>query len=308
MGELETRLKTLIMEKYGSLNKFCEKIDMPWTTLDSILKRGIAKSNITNVLKITSELSIDTESLVAGAIIPTRPATIAAKRAPIEDLGTKVFGEDEPDTQKETHPMGLNDIELQETDIQSCNPQILEFFKRYLPEDLELKEQTLQNIKKNIHRLRFERIPGIDITSTDISSVDEYRKGNYEPLFNILMKVISKTELPIDALKSPWRSYHSQANDMVLYCAKSPDEHENEDLHVLPTDFALIDNDILIEVAAKSEHSRLLDSYRRITQYYQALSKPELLYSILNAIANVPEQDLPKVKSLMEVFIEKKDM
>ena len=78
MGELEIRLKALINDRYGSLNKFCEKIDMPWTTLDSILKRGIAKSNITNVLKITSELSIDTESLVAGEIISNRPMTLAA--------------------------------------------------------------------------------------------------------------------------------------------------------------------------------------------------------------------------------------
>ena len=78
MEELEVRLKVLITERYGSLNKFCEKIDMPWTTLDSILKRGIAKSNITNVLKITSELSIDTESLVAGDIVSNRPMTLAA--------------------------------------------------------------------------------------------------------------------------------------------------------------------------------------------------------------------------------------
>lgn len=69
MAETEIKLREIILEKYGSLKKFCEIIDMPWTTLDSILKRGIANSNITNVMKITKELGIDTESLASGIII-----------------------------------------------------------------------------------------------------------------------------------------------------------------------------------------------------------------------------------------------
>ena len=70
MNELETNLKLLIIEKYGSMKKFCEKVEMPWTTLDSILKRGVANSNITNVLKITRELGLDAEKLVDGSIVP----------------------------------------------------------------------------------------------------------------------------------------------------------------------------------------------------------------------------------------------
>ena len=73
MEETELELKKLIIEKYGSLKKFCELIDMPWTTLDSILKRGIANANITNVMKITKELCIDTESLASGILKPTIP-------------------------------------------------------------------------------------------------------------------------------------------------------------------------------------------------------------------------------------------
>lgn len=71
MAETELKIKEMIIERYGSLKKFCEIIDMPWTTLDSILKRGIANSNITNVMKITKELGIDTESLASGIIIPS---------------------------------------------------------------------------------------------------------------------------------------------------------------------------------------------------------------------------------------------
>ncbi len=82
MEQTEIRLKEMIIEKYGSLKRFCEIIDMPWTTLDSILKRGIANSNITNVMKITKELHIDTESLATGSIINStpknEPTTLAA--------------------------------------------------------------------------------------------------------------------------------------------------------------------------------------------------------------------------------------
>lgn len=80
MNELESNLKALIIQEYGSLKKFTEIIDMPWTTLDSILKRGVANSNITNVLKITRQLGLDAEALVDGKICksPTELTTIAA--------------------------------------------------------------------------------------------------------------------------------------------------------------------------------------------------------------------------------------
>lgn len=81
MEETEIRLKEIIIERYGSLKKFCEAIDMPWTTLDSILKRGVANSNITNVMKITRELHLDTEALASGTIkdaTKEEPTTIAA--------------------------------------------------------------------------------------------------------------------------------------------------------------------------------------------------------------------------------------
>lgn len=80
MNELETNLKSLIIEKYGSLKKFADAINMPWSTLDSILKRGIANSNITNVLKISRELGLDAEKLADGTIVDSNPApkTLAA--------------------------------------------------------------------------------------------------------------------------------------------------------------------------------------------------------------------------------------
>jgi len=69
MEELEKNLKELILTKYGSLNKFSEKINMPWTTLDSVLKRGINKSNVSSVIKICKELEISADELAKGNII-----------------------------------------------------------------------------------------------------------------------------------------------------------------------------------------------------------------------------------------------
>lgn len=78
MNNVEIELKNLILSRYGSLSDFCKKIGIPWTTLDSILKRGVEKANIKNILKITSELGIDVESLAAGKIEYQQPIAIAA--------------------------------------------------------------------------------------------------------------------------------------------------------------------------------------------------------------------------------------
>lgn len=69
MEELEKSLKELILSKYGSLNKFSEKINMPWTTLDSVLKRGINKSNVSSVIKICKGLEISADELAKGKIV-----------------------------------------------------------------------------------------------------------------------------------------------------------------------------------------------------------------------------------------------
>lgn len=69
MKNVENELKELILDRYGNLSEFCKKIDLPWTTLDSILKREVDKANIRNILKITSELGIDVERLASGEIV-----------------------------------------------------------------------------------------------------------------------------------------------------------------------------------------------------------------------------------------------
>ena len=66
---VEEQLKSLIIERYGSLKKFAESVDIAWSTLDGVIKRGVNKANITSLIKICEGLNIDCESLYYGDII-----------------------------------------------------------------------------------------------------------------------------------------------------------------------------------------------------------------------------------------------
>lgn len=75
-------LKELIEDTGLSLKAFSEKADIPYTTLRSILERGIGKSSVDNVIKICKALGITVEELEAmtndEAIEKSKPSTIAA--------------------------------------------------------------------------------------------------------------------------------------------------------------------------------------------------------------------------------------
>ena len=55
---LEEKIKNMIIEKYGSIRQFALKIDVPYTTVDSILKRGIDNSNVNNAIKVFKALGL----------------------------------------------------------------------------------------------------------------------------------------------------------------------------------------------------------------------------------------------------------
>lgn len=59
----ELELKELIKEKYGSINAFSKVVDLPYSTIDNIFKRGIMGVGVQNVLKICSELNIDIDKI-----------------------------------------------------------------------------------------------------------------------------------------------------------------------------------------------------------------------------------------------------
>lgn len=67
---IEEKLKEYILAHYKSIREFTKTVDMPYTTVDGILKRGIANSSIGNVLKICKELNISADELANEKIVP----------------------------------------------------------------------------------------------------------------------------------------------------------------------------------------------------------------------------------------------
>lgn len=66
----EDKLKNFILSRFNSIREFTQVADISYSTFDSMLKRGIATSNISNVIKICKELGISADALAEGKIIP----------------------------------------------------------------------------------------------------------------------------------------------------------------------------------------------------------------------------------------------
>ena len=68
---IEEKLKDYILTKHKSIREFVKCADLPYSTVDGILKRGIANSSIGNVLKICKALQISADELANNKIVPT---------------------------------------------------------------------------------------------------------------------------------------------------------------------------------------------------------------------------------------------
>lgn len=65
---LEEELKTLIVEKYKSIRQFANEVNMPATTIQSMLNSGIENAGVKKVMRICDVLGIDTDALADGYI------------------------------------------------------------------------------------------------------------------------------------------------------------------------------------------------------------------------------------------------
>ena len=72
---IEDKLKELILKRYHSVREFTISIDMPYTTMDSIFRRGIGNSSVSNVIKICKALGISADGLADGEIVPVKKHT-----------------------------------------------------------------------------------------------------------------------------------------------------------------------------------------------------------------------------------------
>ena len=68
----EERLKDLILKRYNSVREFTISIDLPYTTMDSIFRRGVGNSSVSNIIKICKALNISADALADGEISPVK--------------------------------------------------------------------------------------------------------------------------------------------------------------------------------------------------------------------------------------------
>lgn len=66
----EEKLKEYILMNYKSIREFVLAAEIPYSTVDTILKRGVTNASIGNVLKICSVLKISADELANGNIVP----------------------------------------------------------------------------------------------------------------------------------------------------------------------------------------------------------------------------------------------
>ena len=80
----EEKLRTFILTKYRSLRQFTQEIDLPYSTMTTLLKKGVNNSNVQTVIKICQALNISTDALAEGQIVPIEKTIDAELK--VEDI------------------------------------------------------------------------------------------------------------------------------------------------------------------------------------------------------------------------------
>lgn len=83
---VEETLKSLVLSSYGSIREFSIAINMPYSTLDSIFKRGVENASIGNIIKICTALHISVDELAEKKIVSRQVATTAPEEAELLSL------------------------------------------------------------------------------------------------------------------------------------------------------------------------------------------------------------------------------
>ena len=66
---LEERLKKIILARYRTVKDFAAEIDLAYSTVDTILRRGVKKASVTNIITICHALNISVDELAQGNIV-----------------------------------------------------------------------------------------------------------------------------------------------------------------------------------------------------------------------------------------------
>lgn len=82
---IEEQLKTRILDRYKSVRAFTQEIDIPYSTVDTLFKRGIYGTGVSTILKIFQALDLDVESISTGEL------KVKIKNAPAAGNGESDF-------------------------------------------------------------------------------------------------------------------------------------------------------------------------------------------------------------------------
>lgn len=83
---IENKLKNYIMTRYSSLREFTIKSDIPYSTVNAILKRGIANSSLSNVSKICKALNISLDELEHNRIVPLDSSNTTEAKVDLKNI------------------------------------------------------------------------------------------------------------------------------------------------------------------------------------------------------------------------------
>lgn len=67
--KIEETLRDYITERYGSVRAFAIQHDIAYTTVVSVLKRGIENSSVTTIVRICDALNLSPDHLTEGHIV-----------------------------------------------------------------------------------------------------------------------------------------------------------------------------------------------------------------------------------------------
>lgn len=70
---IEEQLKQEILSQYKSIRAFTNEVGIPYTTLDSVFKRGIQNAGVSTMIKVFSALNLDIESIPSGELRSNAP-------------------------------------------------------------------------------------------------------------------------------------------------------------------------------------------------------------------------------------------
>ena len=92
----EDRIKQEILKNYKSVRAFTQEINVSYSTVDSMLKRGVSGAGVGTVLKVCNALGINVESLIndgdTGSSVTVTPneLTYIKKYRALDDHGKKM--------------------------------------------------------------------------------------------------------------------------------------------------------------------------------------------------------------------------